>query len=449
MNDSERIHRLEKRLSREKAARLEAERLLEEKSLSLYEANLDLKTLSDNLEAKVRLRTQELSQALHLAEAGIRSRQRFLALMSHEIRTPLHGMLGLIDLMSVSRLNEEQAGHINTARASGQLLLKILNDILELSKIQSQTFVLEPEAISLEHILLSVEKLHAPLASAKQLQLIRKSQGNLPSKVMGDGFRISQILANLISNAIKFTNTGAVYIDTKASKLDEKRLSFQVLVRDTGIGIEAEKLPALFDEFTQADVNTHKQFGGTGLGLAISHKLVELMGGTLAARSQPGVGSEFEFTLVFEISDSLTPVDVQASAFEQIMSDGSFEDLNILVVDDNPVNRTLLTAFLKRLGMGCVLACDGQEAVEIVSSSPSFDLIFMDLVMPCLDGFEATRQIRSLPIKQPFICGLSANAFDSDKEDCTAHGMNHFLDKPLSFEKLCSFLKTSITKSDR
>mgnify|MGYP006197836109 CR=1 FL=1 len=448
MSDPEKIQRLERRLIRESAARREAERLLEEKSLSLYEANLDLKTLSDNLETQVKLRTQELSHALHLAEAGIQSRQRFLAMMSHEIRTPLHGMLGLIDLLGLSPLNEEQEGHVNTARASGQLLLRLLNDILELSKIQSQTFVLEPEAISLEHILISVEKLHAPLATAKQLQLIRKSRGVLPAKVTGDGFRISQILSNLISNAIKFTSAGAVYIDTEAFKLDDKRLSFQVLVRDTGIGIESEKLPSLFNEFSQADVNTHKQFGGTGLGLAISRKLVELMGGRLVARSQPGVGSEFEFTLVLQIADASTSVDEKVSAFEQIIGDRSHQDLSVLVVDDNPVNRTLLTAFLKRLGIVCQLACDGQEAVELVRNSGPFDLIFMDLVMPSLDGLEATRQIRSLAIKQPFICGLSANAFDSDKDACAAHGMNHFLDKPLSFEKLCSFLQTAISKSD-
>lgn len=448
MNDFERIQRLEKRLLREKAARQEAERLLEEKSRNLYEVNFDLKKLSDNLETQVKLRTQELSQALNLAEAGIQSRQRFLALMSHEIRTPLHGMLGLIDLLGLSPLTEEQAGHVNTARTSGQLLLRLLNDILELSKIQSQTFKLEPEAISLEHILNSVEKLHTPLAVAKQLKLIRKSQGVLPPKLIGDGFRISQILSNLISNAIKFTNSGAVYIDTEVQPVDERRIGFQVLVRDTGIGIEPEKLPTLFNEFTQADVNTHKQFGGTGLGLAISRKLVELMGGRLIARSQPGVGSEFEFNLVFEVANQLAPVEEQTSAFEQIILDRGHQALSVLVVDDNPVNRVLLTAFLKRLEIDCRLASDGQEAIELIKNSSPFDLIFMDLVMPCMDGLEATRQIRLMPIKQPFICGLSANAFDADKEACAAHGMNHFLDKPLSFEKLCGFLQTTITKSD-
>lgn len=441
MIDLERIQRLEKRLVREKAARQEAERLLEEKSLHLYEANLDLKTLSDNLETQVRQRTQELSQALHLAEAGLQSRQRFLALMSHEIRTPLHGMLGLIDLLKLSPLNAEQAEHVNTAHVSGQLLLRLLNDILELSKIQSQTFRLEPEAINLEHIVSSVEKLHAPLASAKQLQLIRTSQGVLPSKLIGDGFRVSQILSNLISNAIKFTNSGAVFVNTEARVIDEKMLNFHVLVRDTGIGIEAEKLPGLFNEFTQADVNTHKQFGGTGLGLAISRKLVELMGGRLVARSQPGVGSEFEFDLMFEIAGQPYLVEDLSAGFETMMCDRERQDLSVLVVDDNPVNRTLLTAFLKRLDLDCLFACDGQEAVELIKKSSPFDLIFMDLVMPYMDGLEATRQIRLMPIKQPFICGLSANAFDSDKEACMARGMNHFLDKPLSFEKFRSFLQ--------
>jgi two-component system, sensor histidine kinase len=444
MSDSEKIQRLEKRLFRERAARQEAERLLEEKSLSLYETNRDLKTLSDNLENEVKQRTQQLSKALHLAEAGIQSRQHFLAMMSHEIRTPLHGILGLIDLLSLSPLNAEQADQVKTMRASGQSLLRLLNDILELSKVQSPTFALESEVINLEDIISGVIKLHAPLASVKQLTLVRESRGVLLPQLLGDGFRISQVLSNLLSNAIKFTKSGSVKISTEAELIDENRLSFRVLVRDTGIGIDPAKLPGLFNEFTQAEFNTHKQFGGTGLGLAISRKLVESMGGRLVARSQAGVGSEFEVNLEFEIvASQVAAIDMQ-SAFEQIIHAQCLQNLSVLVVDDNLVNRTLLSAFLKRLKVDCRLASDGQEAVEIIKNSAPIDLIFMDLVMPCIDGLEATRQIRLLPIKQPFICGLSANAFDSDKEACTAQGMNHFLDKPLSFEKFCIFLQTAI-----
>ena len=441
MNEQDKITRLEKRLVREKMARQEAERLLEQKSLSLYESNKHLSALSNELEVKVKLRTEELTEALKQSEAGMRSRQQFLALMSHEIRTPLHGMLGLIDLLILSPLNAEQAEHTGIIRSSGRSLLRLLNDILELSRIDSEAFEIELETIDLNSVIAGIAQLYGSLAHTKNLQLIVEQQPQLPSQLLGDESRIRQILTNLLSNAVKFTHQGSISLHTGATKTKDGRWNIQIIVKDTGIGIELDKIPTLFHEFTQANADIHKQFGGTGLGLSISRKLVELMGGRLVVRSQLGQGSEFELNIVLDEAPRLDsePRPIQ-TPLSELRDKSKYDKLHVLVVDDNLVNRTLLASFLKRLGIESDLACDGQEALEAVKTQGPFDLVFMDLVMPYMDGLETTQKIRQLSINQPFICGLSANAFKTDQEKCLTEGMNDFLQKPLSFDKFCQFM---------
>lgn len=442
MTEPDEITRLKKRLARETMARQEAERLLEQKSLSLYESNTHLAALTNDLEALVKKRTDELTQALQRSEAGMLARQQFLAMMSHEIRTPLHGMLGLIDLLILSPLNPEQAEHTRIVRSSGRSLLRILNDVLELSRIDSGAFDVENEPLDLNRLLNNVMQLYRPLAHAKKLQLVWDSGHELPNALLGDESRIRQILSNLLSNAIKFTHQGTVTLVSRAMAEEDGRWRIQFTVKDTGIGIDASALPNLFNDFTQASFNIHKEFGGTGLGLSISRKLVQLMGGSLVARSQTGSGSEFELQLCLAESQQIKQDMTRQGAIAGTTQDmASLVGLRALVVDDNLVNRTLLSSFLKRLEINAAMACDGSEAIQAIATQGPFQIVFMDLVMPCMDGHEATRHIRQMPIVQPYICGLSANAFKTDREQCLAEGMNNFLEKPLSFDRFCEFMR--------
>ena len=442
MTEPDEITRLKKRLARETLARQEAERLLEQKSLSLYESNTHLEALTDDLEALVKKRTDELTQALQRSEAGMLARQQFLAMMSHEIRTPLHGMLGLIDLLMLSPLNPEQAEHTRIFRSSGRSLLRILNDVLELSRIDSGTFDVEIEPLDLNSLLGNVMQLYRPLAHAKKLQLVWDSGPDLPTALLGDESRIRQILSNLLTNAIKFTHQGTVTLVSRAQAQNDGHWRIQFTVKDTGIGIDTAALPNLFNDFTQASFNIHKEFGGTGLGLSISRKLVELMGGSLIAHSETGHGSEFEVQLCLaESMQSRQDIGSHGAAADPAQNMTSLVGLRALVVDDNLVNRTLLASFLKRLEINAEMACDGTEAIQAITSHGPFHIVFMDLVMPCMDGLEATSHIRQLPIAQPYICGLSANAFKTEREKCLAEGMNNFLEKPLSFDRFCEFMR--------
>ncbi|MCR2746527.1 ATP-binding protein [Limnobacter parvus] len=442
MNDQDEILRLRKRLEREKNARLEAEQLLEQKSLSLYESNQNLAALTQDLEAQVKQRTAELTQALQKAEAGVLARQHFLALMSHEIRTPLHGMLGLIDLLVLSPLNTEQASQTEIIRSSGRSLLRLLNDILELSRIDSGAFDIELEPLEINDVISGVVQLYKPLAREKNLHLTWESKSDLAPRLLGDESRIRQVLSNLLSNAVKFTLQGKVHIVSKAVRDENHRWAILIIVKDTGIGIDAEKIPTLFNEFTQANFSIHKQFGGTGLGLAISRKLIESMGGELTARSQAGEGSEFKINVTLACAPNTSNDSSSAQTTSNaVPTPRNREGLRVLVVDDNLVNRTLMASFLKRFGIDASLACDGQESIQTIQNKGPYDLVFMDLVMPYMDGLDTTRHIRELPIQQPYVCGLSANAFKADKEKCMAAGMNMFLEKPLSFEKFCEFMR--------
>lgn len=444
MTQADALARLQKRLERERSARKQAEQLLEQKSLSLYESNQHLAALTENLEQQVKQRTQELSMALQNSEAGVRAQRQFLAMMSHEIRTPLHGMLGLLDLVLGSNLNQSQKDHVETIRASGLALLRLLNDVLELSKIKSEGFDLESEPFSMRNLLQSLVKLYQPLASGKHLKLDYQDDLNINANLVGDESRVRQVLSNLLSNAIKFTERGQVRLSVRSAPVegDPGACTMTLVVEDTGIGIAPEQMPRLFNEFAQADTSIHRRFGGTGLGLVIAKKLIESMGGQLTATSQLGQGSVFTMTLNFKCET--TRADAQGHpgpTADQSAPPVLPEDFRVLVVDDNQVNRMLLGSFLQRVGVTAQFACDGLEAVEFVKHHGPVDLVFMDLIMPNLDGLEATAQIRLLNGIQPRVCGLSANAFKEDQQKCLSSGMDDFLHKPLSFAGFCNYMR--------
>lgn len=428
----ERIARLEKRLTRERDARLQAERLLEMKSLELYEANESLRAAAHDLERQVAHRTRELAEARDRAEAAGRAKSEFLAMMSHEIRTPLIGVLGMAELLASSALDDEQRGQVETIRSSGDTLLVIINDILDFSKVEANKLELELGDVDLVDELEHVGCLYRPASAAKGVALVIDAADVRDRSVRGDRVRLRQIVSNLVSNAVKFTETGEVLVRASTER-DGDLVTVVVDVVDSGIGIPHDRIDRLFTAFGQADASTTRRYGGTGLGLAISDRLARMMGGSVQVTSQLGVGSRFRLRLFLE--PGLAPATADADDVEQIDPE-VLARLRLLVAEDNAVNRKVAVALLARLGLHADLVVNGVEAVDAVRGG-AYDVVLMDMQMPEMDGLDATRLIRSLPLEQqPVIVALTANAFDSDRQACLEAGMDDFMTKPFSLDEL-------------
>ncbi len=438
--------RLERRLLRERTARQEAERLLEAKSLALYQANQRLQALADGLELQVAERTTKLRGALERAEASTRAKSEFLAMMSHEIRTPMNGILGMVQLLDFTALTDEQRGYVNTIRSSGDTLLVLINDILDFSKIEAGQLELEHRSFSLVPTLQATLAPFRPQAQAKGLALSMDVAPDLPRHVCGDRTRLKQILSNLVGNAIKFTETGHVRIRVAGQLDTQDRLTLRIEVADTGIGIPPERRDRLFKPFSQVDSSTTRRYGGTGLGLAICARLCEAMGGGIGVVSEPGKGSAFRFKLKMDIARGVPetapgalPPSTPAPLHPQ--ADTHPSGPLVLVVDDDRINRTLAVAMLGKLGVRAEAVDCGEDAVLRVTAG-DVDVVLMDMQMPGMDGVQATHFIRNLEVRQPHIIALTANAFDSDRDRCLAAGMDDFMAKPFQLALLRSKLRT-------
>lgn len=391
--------------------------------------------------------------------ANSKAQEKYLAMMSHELRTPMNAVLGMAQHLATTPMNEEQLESVKTIIEAGDLMMSLLNDLLDKSKIDAGKLTLEAVNIDLRHTLRKMERLWRPTIEQKGLAFSLRVSDQVPAAILGDSVRIRQILSNLLSNAAKFTKTGSVTLEVGASPSGTESTKIEFCVCDTGVGISKEIQEELFQAYTQASSSTGREYGGTGLGLAISRQLAHLMGGVLKVESTLGIGSVFRFAANFETIDQLpnnelisveqvpvtaepiaAPIPASSSLTPPktvsepaaLAADTSEDSLRILAVEDNPINQRVLAAFLRPIGGDVVWAGDGQEALNLLETS-HFDVVLMDIQMPVMDGLSASRALRagaSRNVDVPVIA-MTANAMLGDRETCLDAGMHDYVSKPI------------------
>ena len=382
-----------------------------------------------------------LREAHAAAEAANAAKSEFLAHMSHEIRTPMNAVLGLAQVLEREALPANQRDMVQRIRSAGQSLLAILNDVLDLSKIEAGQLRIEPHPFDLGALLASLDSLMGQTARGKGLALHITPPAMRPGPLIGDGLRLEQVLLNLTGNAIKFTDHGEVAVRVQAFESDAEHVHLRFEVSDTGIGIAPDALARLFTPFTQADAGIGRRFGGTGLGLSICKRLVELMGGTISADSQLGHGSVFSFEVPF-IRGQAEPAAASPAPATPQASGPRLAGAHLLVVDDSAMNRDLVERALALEGATATLAADGQQAVELLRNKPDgFDAVLMDVQMPVMDGLTATRQIRTeLGLTGLPIIAFTAGVRDDQQADARRAGANDVLPKPMDLDQMASLL---------
>ena len=372
-------------------------------------------------------------------------KDEFISNMSHEIRTPLNAIIGFNDLLKKTPLNDEQANYLNTISIATHNLKNIINDVLDVSKLEGNKIELEQKPISIKELVQHIMKLQSPNAKAKNLKLLCSLDFELPDYVLGDETRICQILNNLISNAIKFTQSGSIELKAMVSSIEKESTSIFFEVKDTGIGIASDKKAKIFERFEQAEKNTTRLYGGTGLGLSIVKKLVELHGGEIMLESEEGKGSSFSFTIAFE---DCTEKPSNATLNINNTAENLFGDAKILVVEDNFHNQLLAKSYFKRWGAEISIAENGELALETLLKT-DFDIILMDLQMPKMNGFVAAEKIRNeLKMSMPII-GCSAYSKSSEQIKCLKKGMDDYITKPYSEEELIQTTLKHLQRSEK